>query len=135
MSGLWKPFVTALVGFAVLDGIWLGVVMKNFYRTALGPMARTGPDGALTPIWAVALPVYVLLALGQVVFVLPRITGESFGTAITCGAVFGFITYGVYDLTNWSTLRSYTGTLALVDMAWGTFACAAVAGLLRKLAG
>lgn len=135
MTALWKPFLTALVGFALLDGIWLGVVMKTFYRTALGPIARTGADGALTPIWSVALPVYVLLALGEVVFVLPRITGESIGAALICGAAFGFITYGVYDLTNWSTLRSYSATLALVDMAWGTFACAVVAGLLRKLAG
>jgi uncharacterized membrane protein len=131
VTGLLKPFLIALVGFALLDGIWLGVVMKTFYRAALGPIARTGPDGALTPIWSVALPVYVLLAAGEVVFVLPRITGESLGTALICGALFGVITYGVYDLTNWSTLRSYTGTLALVDMAWGTFACACVAGVLR----
>jgi uncharacterized membrane protein len=134
MTGLWKPFLIALAGFAVLDGIWLGVVMKTFYRTALGPIARTGPDGSLTPIWAVAVPVYALLALGEVLFVLPRIADESFGSALMCGALFGFITYGVYDLTNWSTLRAYTGTLAMIDMAWGTFACAVVAGILRKLA-
>jgi uncharacterized membrane protein len=126
-----KPFLIATIGFMALDGIWLGVVMRAYYRTALGPMARTGADGSLTPIWAVALPVYLLLALGEVVFVLPRVTEESWGVALQCGAIFGLVVYGVYDLTNWSTLRGYTGTLAAIDIAWGTCACAAVAMLLR----
>ena len=30
MSGLWKPFVIALAGFVLLDGIWLGVADEGF---------------------------------------------------------------------------------------------------------
>jgi uncharacterized membrane protein len=126
-----RPFLIALVGFLVLDGLWLGVVMGSYYRVALGPMARTAPDGSLAPIWTVALPVYVLLALGEVWFVAPRGASGSLVAAIGWGAAFGCVTYGVYDLTNWSTLKDYTAGLALIDIAWGTFACATVAAALK----
>lgn len=128
-----RAFFAGLVAFMALDGLWLGVVMKQFYRTALGPIARTNPDGSLAPIWAVALPVYVLLALGQVWFVLPKTAGGSTANAAMWGAAFGVITYGVYDLTNWSTLKSYGPALALTDIAWGAVACAVVAVILRAI--
>ena len=50
------------------------------------------------------------------------------------GAAFGLVTYGLYDFTNWSTLRGFTPMLALVDLAWGITACAIVAAIL-KIAG
>jgi len=28
------------VGFMVLDGVWLGLLMKNFYRDPLAPIVR-----------------------------------------------------------------------------------------------
>lgn len=126
-----KLFATALAGFIVLDGVWLSVVMRQFYRDALGPIARTSPDGALAPIWAVAALVYLLLAAGSTFFVAPRVAGASLAVAFVWGALFGVVVYGVYDLTNWSTLKHYGATLALVDIAWGTFACGAVGMLLR----
>ena len=42
------------------------------------------------------MPVYVLLALGEAVFVLPRVAGRLVTYRRLCGAVFGLITYGVY---------------------------------------
>jgi len=126
--------VSGLVTFMALDGLWLGVVMSRFYRARLGAIARTGADGSLTPIWAVALPVYMLLALGEWWFVLPRTANLSSGATAMWGAAFGLVVYGVYDLTNWSTLRTYGATLALVDIAWGMFACAAAALVMRVVA-
>jgi uncharacterized membrane protein len=37
------------------------------------------------------------------------------------GALLGFVAYGTYDLTNLSTIKGFTPTVAAVDMAWGTF--------------
>jgi uncharacterized membrane protein len=129
-----KVFAAALVSFLVLDGLWLGVIMKTFYRTALGPIARTASDGSLAPIWAVALPVYALLALGITLFVFPRVQDSSVVVAAGTGAVFGLVVYGVYDLTNWSTLKHYGPVLALVDIGWGMVACAG-ASLTARLVG
>ena len=119
----------------MLDGLWLGVVMSGFYRTALGPIARTAADGSLAPLWLVAAPVYVLLALGEVVFVMPRAAGGGLLAAMGFGALFGLVVYGVYDLTNWSVLKDYGATVAIVDIAWGTFACGTVATILRVWGG
>ena len=75
-----------------------------------------------------------VLGLGIAVFVLPRATGLA--SAAGLGALLGFCLYGVYDLTNYSTLAQYPATLAAADLAWGTFACAvassAVVGLLGR---
>ena len=45
-------------------------------------------------------------------------------------AVFGFVAYATYDLTNQATLTRWSTTITLADMAWGTVmsVCAAVAG-------
>jgi uncharacterized membrane protein len=40
------------------------------------------------------------------------------------GALFGLVTYGTYELTNWATLRDWPGTIVLVDLGWGTALCA-----------
>lgn len=122
-----------LVTYMLLDGVWLGLLMGGFYRTALGPLARTTPDGSLAPIWLAALPVYVLLALGQYWFVAPRAAGGPALEAAVWGAAFGLVAYGVYDFTNWSTLRGYGPLLAFVDIGWGMLASGVVAVVMRAV--
>src|SRR2546422_11678728 len=96
-----KTLVTAFVGFTVLDGIWLGLVMKGFHRDQLAPIARMA-GGSIAPIWPAAILVYVLLAIGVAVFIVPRATGVA--SAAATGALMGLVVYGVYDLTNYATL-------------------------------
>ncbi len=115
---------TGILGFMILDGIWLGFVMKKFYVTQLAPLGRI-VDGGFVPVWWAAALVYVCLGLGIAAFVVPRAT--TLGDAALFGALFGFVVYGVYDLTNYSTLAQYPVTLAIADIAWGTFASAVVA--------
>src|SRR5579872_4186752 len=99
-----RVWAAGLVAAVVLDGLWLGVVMKGFYRDGLAPVARLAPDGSLAPIWSAALPVYLLLVAGNALFVLPRAGSASWTTAALWGGLFGLIVYGVYDLTNLATL-------------------------------
>jgi uncharacterized membrane protein len=35
------------------------------------------------------------------------------------GAIFGFITYATYDLTNYATLKGFPLTIVFIDLAWG----------------
>ena len=128
-----RVFGAGLLAAVVLDGLWLGVVMKTFYRDGLVPVARLGPDGSLAPIWAAALPVYFLLVTGNAVFVLPRAGGSPWPVVAAWGALFGVLTYGVYDLTNLSTLRAYPLSLAVVDIAWGAVATAIVSVVMRAV--
>src|SRR3954465_11594031 len=105
------------VAFMVLDGIWLGLLMKNFYRDQLAPIVRLA-DGSIAPNWPAAVVVYALLGTGIAFFVMPRAAPVSLAAAY--GALFGLVVYGVYDFTNYSTLRQYPLVLALADAAWGT---------------
>ncbi|MBM3821029.1 MAG: DUF2177 family protein [Acidimicrobiia bacterium] len=119
------------VAFMVLDGIWLGVLMKNFYRDQLAPIVRLA-DGGIAPNWPAAFVVYALLGTGIALFVIPRAPTVSLAAAY--GAVFGLVVYGVYDFTNYSTLRQWPFVLTLVDVAWGTVASAAAAAVVRMIA-
>ena len=41
-----KLIVIAAITFALLDTIWLGFVMRDFYRAELGPIALLSADGS-----------------------------------------------------------------------------------------
>ncbi|MBP8273559.1 MAG: DUF2177 family protein [Acidobacteria bacterium] len=128
-----KRIAIGIASFVVLDGLWLGVVMKQFYRSELGPIALTAPDGSLAPIWLAAAPVYVLMAIGIAVFVMPKVEKGTALTALGYGALFGWILFGVYDLTNYSTLRGYSPVLTIVDIAWGGVSCALTSAVMKAL--
>ena len=116
------------VAFMVLDGVWLGLLMKNFYREQLAPIVRLR-DGGMAPNWPAAFVVYVLLGTGVALFVIPRAPTVSLAAAY--GALFGLVVYGVYDFTNYSTLRQWPFALTLADVAWGAVASAVCAAAVR----
>ena len=119
------------VAFMLLDGAWLGLLMRNFYRDQLAPIARLA-DGGITPNWPAAFVVYVLLGIGIALFVIPR--APTVSLAAVHGALFGLVVYGVYDFTNYSTLRQWPFLLTLVDVAWGVAASAGAAIAVRIMA-
>src|SRR6187549_407538 len=126
-----KLAAVGAVAFMVLDGVWLGLLMKNFYREQLAPIVRLA-DGGIAPNWPAAFVVYILLGAGIAVFVIPRASTVSLAAAN--GALFGLVVYGVYDFTNYSTLRQWPFVLALADTAWGAVASAAAAVAVRIVA-
>ncbi len=118
------------VAFMVLDGVWLGLLMKNFYRDQLAPIVRLA-DGGIAPNWPAAFVVYALLGTGIALFVIPRAATVSLAAAY--GALFGLVVYGVYDFTNYSTLRQWPFVLTLADVAWGSAASALAAVAVRSV--
>lgn len=121
-----KSFATAALALGILDFVWLGVLMSDFYRTRLTSIARMA-GGTMAPIWPAALLVYVALAAGIAIFVVPRATTVS--SAAAFGALFGIVTYGVYDLTNYATLTSWPLAVTVIDIAWGAVLCAVTAAV------
>jgi uncharacterized membrane protein len=119
-----RTFAVTLAALVILDGLWLGVVMRDFYRRNLSPIARMA-DGGLDPIWPIAALVYPVIALGLTVFVLSRARTPL--DALLLGALFGALTYAVYDLTNHATLRDWSSTMTIVDICWGAFSCGVAA--------
>lgn len=132
MGTTFTTVTVSILGFLLLDGLWLGLVMKNFYRTQLTPIGRMAADGGFSPLWVPAIAVYVLLGAGVAIFVVPRAAGVAGAAGL--GAVFGLVVYGVYDLTNYATLAQWPAIVTVADIAWGTFACAAVAAIVFSIA-
>lgn len=123
--------VIGAVAFMALDAIWLGLLMKDFYRAQLAPIVRLA-DGGIAPNWPAAFVVYALLGTGIAVFVIPR--APTVTLAAGYGALLGLVVYGVYDFTNYSTLRQWPFVLTLTDVAWGVVATAAAAAVVRIVA-
>jgi uncharacterized membrane protein len=116
------------MAFMVLDGVWLGLLMKNFYRAQLAPIVRLA-NGGIAPNWPAAFVVYALLGVGVALFVIPR--APSISLAAVYGALLGLVVYGVYDFTNYSTLREWPFVLTLADVAWGVVATAIASVAVR----
>ncbi len=128
-----KIFAGTLLVLGALDAVWLGLVAKDFYKSALRPIARMSGD-SLAPVWPAAALVYVGIAAGVVAFVLPVAGLASPWQAVGWGAAFGLLVFGVYDLTNYATLQAWTLRLVAVDMAWGAGSCAVASLAAQRLA-
>lgn len=116
-------YLSAAVVFFGLDFLWLSRVAIGFYRSQIGEVLRPSPD------FAVAALFYLVYIAGIVYFaVLPGVQKESILVALTHGALLGLIAYGTYDMTNLATLKGWTLSVSLVDMAWGTTLTAIAAG-------
>ena len=118
-----KVYVIGLVGLVVVDIIWIKFIMGGFYDSSLGPLARRVGE-SLSPRIFPSLLVWMLIALGILLFVLPKI--ESKGSLIKgllWGALFGLLLYGVYDLTNYAILAGWPLAMTLLDIAWGAIVC------------
>ena len=126
-----RQFFVALGALVLLDGLWLGVLMKEFYRRSLAGLARMA-DGGLDPIWPVAALVYPAIALGLAVFVLDRARTPI--EALALGALFGALTFAVYDLTNHATLRDWQAAMTVVDICWGAVSCGAASWVAATFA-
>jgi uncharacterized membrane protein len=106
-------FAACAAVFFPLDFIWLSLIGNSLYRRELGTLLLERPN------LAVAGAFYVAYVAGLVLLVAQPAQGNVL-QALLMGAVLGFVAYGTYDLTNLSTLRGFTPTVALIDMAWGT---------------
>jgi uncharacterized membrane protein len=113
-----KPFAAGLVTFLALDLVWIGLVANRFYKQELAGIARMDGDNFAIRLGPV-LVLYPLVILGLQVFVLPRAAAGQPWSAALWGGLFGFIGYGVYDLTNYATLTQYSLRMTVVDMCWG----------------
>jgi len=107
---------SAALTFLVLDAIWLSTMTGLLYRPVLGPILAE--QVRLVP----AIAFYVLFVAGIVYFgIAPALETGRWTTALLNGAVFGFLAYATYDLTNHATLELWTTKITIADMAWGSF--------------
>lgn len=131
MKTVLVAYAAAAAAFLALDALWLGVIVRDFYRGQLGELLAPNPNLVAAGLF------YALYVVGVVYFaVWPALGAGSWATALLNGALFGLIAYATYDLTSLAVTRGFPMTMAVVDMAWGATltAVAAIAGYLAARA-
>ncbi len=114
-------YVISFIAFLAIDFIWLGFISRNLYKDNIGHLMA---DKVNVPA---AFVFYLLFVVGVIVFaVLPGVEDENLTKTLLLGALFGFISYATYDLTNWATLKDWPAKIVFIDMAWGAFLSASV---------
>ena len=117
MSAVMVGYGAALLVMGVLDALWLGVIARELYRRELGDLMAANVRILPAALFYLGYPAgIVALALQP--------PPDSMATAAWRSALVGLVAYGTYDLTNMATLRQWSVTLTLADIAWGVFASA-----------
>lgn len=112
-------FVICAGVFLLIDLMWLGLVAKNLYRSRLGDLM------AQKPVAPAAMLFYVCYVFGVLYFAVAPGWNESLVWVAGQSALFGFMCYMTYELTNWAVIKNWPSSLVLIDIVWGTALTAA----------
>lgn len=124
MKTILIAYLSAVVAFLVLDGLWLGLIARNFYAEQMGELLRK--DILVLP----AAGFYLAYTAGLVFLAVRPLQPEIALTEVALyGAMVGFLAYGTYDMTNLSTVQGWPAMVSVVDLLWGTVLSASVATL------
>lgn len=103
------------VVFFAMDFVWLSTATSRIYRPLMGDLLADKPK------LGVAAAFYLVYVVGIVALaVIPGLNEGSVLGALWRGALFGFLAYATYDLTNLATIRDWPWQVSVIDMIWGT---------------
>lgn len=124
-----KLYFVALIVFLGVDAVWLGKIAPKFYSNNIGHLLAEQPNLIAAGVF------YGLNIIGILVFaVVPALNKQSILLAIGLGALYGFITYATYDLTNLATLKDWPLKVTIIDIVWGSFLTGTVSTLTYLIA-
>jgi uncharacterized membrane protein len=124
-----KLYAIALPVFFAIDMLWLGLVAKNFYKEQIGMLMKPEVN------WVAAIIFYLIFVGGMVVFVItPALTKGAWTHAMLMGALFGFVCYATYDLTNLAVAKDWPILVTVVDLIWGAVLAATVSTITYFIA-
>jgi uncharacterized membrane protein len=103
-----REIIISTVTLLVLDGIYLYLTSKLF-SDQITNIQRVVMQ--FKPIGAVVC--YILLIVGLNYFIIQR------NRSVTEAFFLGLVIYGVYDSTNYATLKKWTAELSILDTIWG----------------
>lgn len=113
--GIIRMYLVSLVVFFAIDILWLGFIAKDFYRKQIGHLMAEKTN------WPAAIIFYSIFIGGLVFFAVnPALEQDSWTYALKMGALFGFMCYATYDMTNLATLKDWPVTITIIDILWGT---------------
>lgn len=125
MFVLW--LITTIV-FCAGDLLWIYAVMNSYFVPRIAHLMNITESGYAIN-YSAALFAYILLTAGLCWFVVMPGIKAPYNTIFLNGALFGLCVYGVYDCTNYASLKGWPLSFACVDVAWGMVWCGATSVL------
>ena len=120
--------IISLVFMIGADFLWIGYIGKDFYTRNLSSAINL--EFSILP----GLAFYILYFVGLYVFALaPGAASGSMLKSMGLAALFGFMCYMTYDLTNMATIKSWPIAVTIVDILWGTMLAGAIGALYFKV--
>lgn len=108
-------YLITTVAFFALDFIWLSTATSRIYKPYLGDLLAEKPN------LPVAAGFYLFYVVGIIALaVIPGLKEGAVTGAMWRGALFGFLAYATYDLTNLATIQGWAWQVSVIDMVWGT---------------
>jgi len=111
-----KNILLILIILLLIDVIWLYLIKDKYAQQ----IVKIQNQEVVINYYS-ALFVYVLLAIGLYYL---SINKTDIMTKVKLSALFGLITYGVYDFTNGAIFKDWDFKLAIMDTMWGSILCA-----------
>ena len=109
-----KVYLLTFIVFMVIEGIWLTLVAKDFYKKEIGFIMSKSPKILPTILFS------LIFVFGLVFFVInPALAKDSWSYALFAGSILGLISYSTYDLTNHAALEGWPLKVTIVDLLWG----------------
>lgn len=109
-----KVYLLTFIVFMVIEGIWLTLVAKDFYKKEIGYIMSKSPKILPTILFS------LIFVFGLVFFVInPALAKDSWSYALLAGSILGLISYSTYDLTNHAALEGWPLKVTIVDLLWG----------------
>lgn len=123
MKQIIVEIVVLVLVFLGLDGIWIGLVMKEHFNNKIIQIQKS----PFEPNWVAAIFCYILLIGGLYYFVLNRIKEFNLLEILKFSIPYGMATYGTFDFTASTMFKDWDLLTAFSDLFWGSFLCSAAA--------
>ena len=126
-------YFTIILAFILIDAPYLYLNNQIFQNKV---KAISGEPKFTTRYYS-ALIVYLALALGILVLVLPRIrtdkTSNMLMDSIIYGGIFGLVSYATFDFTLHFMFAGWDLGVSIMDTLWGGILCTLVAFIISYL--
>lgn len=117
-------YVATLVAYLILDGLWLGIIAKESYTTAMAELLRDR-DFPRWP-WVTFYMMYSFVIVYLVIK--PNLQQKAKTPVFVAGALLGLASYGAYNLTNIAIIEGWPLAISVKDWAWGVFVTSSTGG-------
>ena len=124
-------FILCIILSIIIDIPYLYINMDLFKKKTMNISGKGYPKNRLYS----AVLVYIAIALGIMVFVLPKIdttktTMVRLNDSLLYGGLFGMISYAIFDFTTHFMYEGWSIYVSIMDTLWGGLLCAIVSFII-----